>query len=103
MGENYELQVTCKNPHCLKAFPLEVMPPDIDGPMFSTHKEATNALAGMIQAERRQKEKNLQSIIHDRPIADTEHTIHAQGCPYCNRMYAYSAEEIFIQMPPESS
>jgi len=104
MPETYELHVTCKNPKCQKAFPLETMPEGIDGPAFPTHGEAMQALVGMVRLEAKQAERNLHSIVHNPHIADTEHHFLAQGCPFCHQMYIYPASDVFVQMPlPEVS
>jgi hypothetical protein len=103
MSGKYELQVTCKNPHCLQAFPLDVMPPGIDGPASDTQEEAVNALAAILVREKQEQNENLRSLVHDNAPVDVLSVDPAYSCPHCDSMYTYSAEEVFIQMPREVS
>ena len=99
--EKYELCVTCKSQDCRTSFALGVVPHKGRGPTFGTQREAVEALAAILQAYRHEQEETLYRLIHGTKPVDVVHEAYLETCPKCNRMYHYTANEVFIQMPPE--
>ena len=98
----YRLQVNCKNPECKKAFTIAHPEKKQGEAEYDTQPEAVETLAGLMAIEIGDKNTKLWKLIHDKKPVEVGSVLRLQTCPNCERMYFYRAEEIFIQMPPES-
>ena len=99
----YRLQVNCKNPECREAFTIPHPEKEQKEAEYDTQHEAVETLAGLMAIELGDKNKTLWKLIHDEKPVEVGSALRLQTCPACERMYCYRAEEIFIQMPHEST
>lgn len=81
----FAVQADCKNPNCSEV--LTVFDPANPNQKaeFSSQEEAVRTLTELLRQEQHQENKT------------TTHRL--ETCPRCQRMYLYSAKEMFIQMP----